>query len=74
MANKAKRDQIVALKTDGITWMDIVKQFKVCQKTVDNARKQFQESTSGKSILRKMCTVRTKTLISETMKKIEQNP
>ena len=42
MANRAKRDRIVAPQTD-------VKQLKVCRKTDYDARKQFQESgaTSG---------------------------
>ena len=76
MANKAKRDQIVALKTDGVTYNDNVKQLKVCRKTVKDARKQFRESgtTSGKSIPGRTRTVRTKTIIFATKKKIERNP
>ena len=34
MANKAKRDQIVARKTDGVTLNEKVKQLNVCRKTV----------------------------------------
>ena len=65
IAIKAKRDQIVALKTDSVSWNGNVKQLKVCRKTVYNARKQSQESgtTSGKSIPGRTRTVCTKTII-----------
>ena len=64
MANKAKRAQIVALKTDGVTWSKKVNQLIVCRKTVYNARKQFQESStaSGKLIPWRKRTVRTQTI------------
>ena len=39
-----KRDQIVALKTDGVTQTENVKRLKVCRKTVHDAWKQLQES------------------------------
>ena len=77
MANKAKRDQIVALKKiDGFTYNENVKQVKVCRNTVYIARKQFQEcgTTSGKSFPGRTRTVRTKTIIFATKKKIERNP
>ena len=76
MSNKAERDQIVALKTDGITWNENVKPLKVCRKTVYNAREQFQElgKTSGKSISGRTRTVFTQTMTFATKKKIEQNP
>ena len=44
MADKVKRDQIVALKTAGVSSNDIFEQLKVCRKKVYNAWKQFQES------------------------------
>ena len=58
MANKVKPEQIV-------------KQLKVCRKTVYNAGKQFQESGKicGKSIPRRTRTVCTKRIILATKKK-----
>ena len=70
MTNKAKRDQIFALKTDK------VKQLKVCRQIAYNARKQFQESDtmSGKSIPGRTRTISTKTIIFVAKKKIKRNP
>ena len=61
MTNIAKRDQNVALTTDGVTQNENVK-------TLYNARKQFQESgtTSGKSIPARARIFRTKTIIFAT--------
>ena len=44
MADKVKRDQIVALETAGVSINDIVKQLRVCCKMVYNAWKQIQVS------------------------------
>ena len=76
MANKAKWDQIVALKTACVPNIEIGKRLKVGRKTVWNACNQFQESsiTSSKQILGTMRTVRTKSIISATKKKLERNP
>ena len=53
IANKAKRDLIVALKTAGATNKKIVTKLKVCLKNVYNGWKWFQQlgSTSAKAIL-----------------------
>ena len=76
MADKFKRDQIVALKTAGVSNKCIVKQLKVCRKTVFNAWKQFQETgtTSGKPIPGRPRSIRTKSVVSAVKKKMERNP
>ena len=76
MADKVKRDQIVALKTAGVSNNDIVKQLKACRKTVYNAWKQFQESgtTSSKPIPGRKWSTRTKNVVSAVNKKMKQNP
>ena len=76
MANKAKWNQFVALKTACVPNKEIVKRLNVGRKTVKNAWNQFQESgtTSGKQIPDRMRTVRTKSIISATKKKVERNP
>ena len=74
MADTVKRDQIVALKTAGVSDNDIVKQLKVCRKTVYNACKQFQESgtTSSKLIPGRKCSFRTKKVVFHRAKSTEK--
>ena len=50
-----------------------MKRLKVCRKTVYNAQKQFQESstTSGNGVPERTLTVLTKTIILAKKKKIE---
>lgn len=44
MADKVRRDQIVALMIAGVSNKDIAKQLNVCRKTVHNAWKQYEQS------------------------------
>ena len=76
MADKVKSDQIVALKTLSVSNKCIVKQLRVCWKTVFNAWKQFQETgtTSGKPIPGRPRSICTKSVVSAVKKKMKRNP
>ena len=73
LANKTKRDQTIALKAAGVSKKKIVKQLKVCRKTVCNTWNQFLEAgtTSGKPIPVEMRTVCTRTMLFATKRKME---
>ena len=73
MADKVKHDQIVALKTAGVSNNEIVKQLNVYRKTVYNAWKQVQESdtTSSEPIPGRKRSIRTKNVVSALNKKIK---
>lgn len=76
MTNKVKRAQIVGLKTAGATNNAIVKQLKVCRKTVYNVWKQFQDTgtSSSKPIPGRKRSIRTKSVVSAVKKKMIRNP
>ena len=76
MADKVKRDQIVGLKTVGVSNNDIVKQLKMCRKRVYNAWKQFQESGTiySKPIPVRKRSIHTKNMVSAVKKKMNRNP
>ena len=76
MAAKAKRDQIVALKTAGKSNCDITKQLDVCRKTVYNIWKQYTETatTSSKPIPGRKRSIRTKAIVQAVMKRVKRNP
>lgn len=76
MASQAKRDQIVALKTAGMSNRDITKQLHVCRKTVFNVWKQYAETdtTSSKPIPGRKRSIRTKPIVEAVMKRVKRNP
>ena len=73
---KAKRVQIVALKTAGISNRDINKQLDVSRKTVFNVWKQYTETvtTSNKPIPGWRRSIRTKPIVQAVIKREKRNP
>ena len=65
MASGAKRDQIVALKTAGISIRIITKQLDVCRKTVVNVWMRCIDiaTTSSKPIPGRKCSIRIKPIV-----------
>lgn len=76
MASKAKRVQIVALETAGISNRDITKQLDACRKTVLNLWKRYTETatTSSKPIPGRKRSIRTKPIVQAVMKRVMRNP
>lgn len=69
MASKTKRDQIITLKTAGISNCDMTKQLNVCRETVFNIWKRYTEpaTTSSKHVL-------SKPIVQAVMKQVKQSP
>jgi transposase len=76
MEAKTKHDQIVALKTAGISNRDITKQLDVCRKTVFNVWKRYTETatTSSKPIHGRKRLIRTKHIVQAVMKRVKRYP
>ena len=76
MANTAKWDQLVNLKTDGVNDKEIVKQIKVSLKRLkilgNSSKNQTQPLIIDKGIHGRLRTVRTNTIFSATMPKMER--
>lgn len=73
MASKATRDQIVALKADGVSNKDVIKQLNVCRKTVFNTWKRYTQSatTTSKPIPGRKRTIRAKRIVEAVKKRVK---
>ena len=75
MASKAKRDQIVALKTAAITNHEITKHLDVSRKTLFNVWTQYTETatTSNMPITGRKRSIRIKPILPTVMKRVKRN-
>ena len=76
MASKVTDDQIVALKTVGISNREIIQQSHVRRKTELNVWKRYTKNATAasKPILGRKRSICTKPIVQLTMKRVERNP
>ena len=67
MESEAKRYQIVALNTVGISNSDTTKQLGVCRKTVFNVWKRYTETLTAKR------SIRSNAIVQVVMKRVKRN-